>query len=109
MPQQKDDTAEWCPVARTAKIISKKWHPIIVYYLIDEGGKGFNELKEKVNGISSKVLSESLDDLEQKEIVNRNIISEKPFRVKYEITEKGKDLEKIIRGMETWGDKHKDQ
>lgn len=64
---------------------------------------GFNELKEEVDGVSSKVLSESLDDLEEKGLVNREVVSEKPVRVKYSLTEKGKGLETVIAEMASWG------
>jgi DNA-binding HxlR family transcriptional regulator len=64
---------------------------------------GFNELKDRVGGISSKVLSESLGDLEDKQVVNREVISEKPFRVKYTLTDIGKDLEPILSDMQSWG------
>jgi DNA-binding HxlR family transcriptional regulator len=64
---------------------------------------GFNELKDRVDGISSKVLSESLGDLEDKQVVNREVISEKPFRVKYTLTDIGKDLEPILDDMQSWG------
>lgn len=53
---------EWCPITTTASLIGKKWHPVIVHRLLEHGPSGFNELKADVDGISSKVLSESLED-----------------------------------------------
>ncbi len=93
----------WCPLTATAGMISKKWHPVIIHRLLDDGDKGFNDLKKEVSGISSKVLSESLDDLEDKGIVERTVISEKPFRVKYALTERGEGLEPAINEMIKWG------
>lgn len=94
---------DWCPVTTTASLIGKKWHPVIIHRLIEHGPSGFNELKEAVDGISSKVLSSSLDDLEEKRIVNREIISEKPVRVQYSLTEHGQSLEPVIFAMRDWG------
>jgi DNA-binding HxlR family transcriptional regulator len=94
---------EWCPVTTTASLIGKKWHPVIVHRLLEHGPSGFNELQENVDGISSKVLSDSLDDLEENQLVKREIISEKPFRVNYSLTEYGQSLETVIYAMHDWG------
>ncbi len=62
---------EWCPVTTTSSLIGKKWHPVIVHRLLANGESGFNELKADVDGISSKVLSDSLEDLESNNLVER--------------------------------------
>lgn len=97
---------EWCAVTATASLIGKKWHPVIVDRLLSEGPLGFNALKEAVDGISSKVLSDSLEDLEERGIVTRSVVSEKPFRVEYALTDRGADLEPVIDTMRTWGTDH---
>ena len=97
---------EWCPVTTTATLIGKKWHPVIVHRLLEHGPSGFNELKTSVDGISSKVLSDSLEDLEENQLVIREIISEKPFRVQYSLTDHGQSLEPVIVSMRDWGRKH---
>lgn len=94
---------EWCPITSTASLIGKKWHPVIIHRLLRHGPSGFNELKDHVDGISSKVLSDSLEDLEDKELVTRTIVSEKPFRVQYSLTEAGESLEPVITAMREWG------
>ena len=70
------------------------------------GPSGFNALKQAVNGISSNVLSNSLEDLEENELVNREIVNEKPFRVEYSLTDRGEDLAPIIEAMSDWGETH---
>jgi DNA-binding HxlR family transcriptional regulator len=97
---------DWCPVTTTATLIGKKWHPVIIHRLLEQGPLGFNDLKAEVDGISSKVLSDSLSDLEETNLVDRNIISEKPFRVEYSLTERGRDLRPVIEAMEEWGSTH---
>jgi len=94
---------EWCPVTTTASLIGKKWHPVIIHRLLEHGPSGFNELQENVDGISSKVLSDSLDDLEENQLVEREIISEKPFRVHYSLSEYGESLQPVIDAMRDWG------
>jgi len=94
---------EWCPITTTATLIGKKWHPVIVHRLLDTGPSGFNELKEDVDGISSKVLSESLEDLQEHDLVEREVVNERPFRVRYSLTEHGASLEPVITAMAEWG------
>jgi len=97
---------DWCPVTTTASLIGKKWHPVIIHRLLENGTSGFSELKRDVDGISSKVLSDSLEDLEEKCLVEREVISEKPVRVRYSLTEQGESLEPVIVAMRDWGLDH---
>jgi len=97
---------DWCPITSTATLIGKKWHPVIVHRLLQNGPLGFNALKEEVDGISSKVLSDSLEDMEEKGLVDREIVSEKPFRVEYSLTDRGQSLEPLITEMRDWGSEH---
>jgi len=97
---------EWCPITTTASVIGKKWHPVLVHRLLEHGPSGFNELKDNVDGISSKVLSDSLEDLQENGLVEREVISEQPFRVQYSLTERGASLETVIDAMKEWGQTH---
>lgn len=97
---------EWCTVTCTAHLIGKKWHPVIVHRLLEHGPLGFNALKAEINEISSTVLSNSLEDLEDNGLVNRAIVSEKPFRVEYSLTEHGASLNRIIDAMDAWGENY---
>ncbi|USZ69293.1 helix-turn-helix transcriptional regulator [Halorussus salilacus] len=97
---------EWCAVTATATILGKKWHPVVIHRLLDGGPMGFNELKHDVDGISSKVLSDSLEDLGEKALVNREIVNEKPVRVEYSLTDRGASLRPVIESMAAWGERH---
>ena len=94
---------EWCPITATATVLGKKWHPVIIHRLL-ESPQGFNDLKRSVDGISSKVLSDSLENLEEYDLVDREIVSEKPFRVRYSLTERGASLGPVIESMREWGE-----
>jgi len=96
----------WCSITATASLVGKKWHPVIIHRLLTRGPLGFNALQDEVDGISSKVLSESLDDLEEKQVVDRTIVSEKPVRVEYALTELGESLEPVVTALEDWGEEH---
>lgn len=94
---------EWCPITATAKLIGKKWHPVILSRLLKDS-KGFNQLKRDVGGISAKVLSESLKDLQENGLVQKEQISESPKEVRYSLTERGKSLKPVIMEMKDWGE-----
>ena len=97
---------DWCPITSTATLIGKKWHTVIIHRLLSNGPLGFNALKTEVGGISSKVLSEVLEDLEEKRLVDREIVNEKPVRVEYSLTDLGESLEPVIQEMAAWGETH---
>jgi DNA-binding HxlR family transcriptional regulator len=84
-------------------IVGRKWLPIIVYHLLADGPTGFSALKGAVDGISSKMLSESLDDLQAADLVTRELVSDKPVRVEYDLTERGHALEGVVVEMVRWG------
>jgi DNA-binding HxlR family transcriptional regulator len=98
------ERSDLCPVTETIKIIGKKWYLIILHELI-RGPRGFNDLRRSVRGISAKVLSESLQHLEARQLVTRRVHSESPIRVEYALTEKGRELEQLFDDMKAWGDK----
>lgn len=91
-----------CAVAATAEFIATKWTPLIVHDL-SEGSRRFMQLEHACPGISPRTLSERLDMLERQGIVDRRSYPESPPRVEYELTEKGRALLPIIRGMRHFG------
>lgn len=77
-------------------VLGRKWNLVIINRLLSKGPLGFSDLLGEIEGISSKVLSESLDDLEERGLVDRNIVSERPFRVEYALTQNGSALDAVI-------------
>lgn len=97
-----------CPVEYTASIISNKWKVLILRDLID-GTKRYNELNRSVVGISAKVLTQNLKDLESDGIVKRKVYPVVPPKVEYSLTEKGKELKSVLDMMKEFGLKYKDK
>ena len=95
-----------CPVEYTAVLITNKWKIIILRELLT-GTKRYNELTRSVVGISSKVLTDNLRDLEKDGIINRVVYPEVPPKVEYSLTEKGGDLKEVIEAMRQFGLKYK--
>lgn len=96
-----------CPVEYTASIISNKWKIIILRDLLT-GTKRYNELTRSVVGISAKVLTENLRDLEHDGIVKRKVYPVVPPKVEYSLTEKGLELKDVLDRMKKFGEKYKD-
>ena len=95
-----------CPVEYTASIISNKWKVLILRDLID-GTKRYNELNRSVVGISAKVLTQNLKDLESDGIIIRKVYPVVPPKVEYSLTEKGKELKCVLDMMKEFGLKYK--
>lgn len=94
-----------CPVEYTASIISNKWKVLILRDLF-EGTKRYNELTRSVVGISAKVLTQNLRDLESDGIISRKVYPEVPPRVEYSITDIGLELKEILDVMKAFGEKY---
>lgn len=95
-----------CPVETTLTLIGDKWKVLILRDLMT-GTKRFGELKKSVGGVSQKVLTSQLRDMEESGIVNRKVYAEVPPRVEYSLTELGKSLNPILDAMKCWGEDYK--
>ncbi len=98
--------ADWRAVHRAAGVLRRKWHPVVVHELLARGPCRFSELG--VEGLSNKVLSETLDGLQESGLVDREVLSEKPVRVQYSLTDSGRALGPAIDALRAWGDHHTD-
>lgn len=95
------DEAE-CPITATVELIGGKWKTIILYYL-SFGTKRFGEIDVRIPGLSRKVLTEQLKELERDGLIARKYYKEIPPRVEYSLTELGKSLSLVFTEMEKWG------
>jgi DNA-binding HxlR family transcriptional regulator len=84
-----------CPIEATFRIIGKRWTVLIIREIL-RGNTQFNRLMENIEGISPKVLTERLRELEQLGIVRRRIVSEYPLLVEYSLTDMGKGFESVL-------------
>ncbi len=95
-----------CPVEYTASILSNKWKCLILRDLLT-GTKRFNELNKSIIGISAKVLTENLREMENDGIINRKTYAVVPPKVEYSLSAKGEELKPIIDLMKEFGNKYK--
>lgn len=95
-----------CPVETTLTLISDKWKVLIIRDL-DGGTKRFGELKKSVTGISQKVLTNNLRQMEKSGLVSRKVYAEVPPKVEYTLTETGYSLRPVLSAMADFGMEYK--
>ena len=105
---QEPNALSACPVETTLTMIGDKWKVLILRDLMS-GTKRFGELKRSVGGVSQKVLTAQLRDMEEKGLVHRKVYAEVPPRVEYSLTELGESLHPILDAMRIWGEQYKAQ
>ncbi len=106
MVMKKKEELPDCPVATTVSLIGSKWKLLIMRNLLVRPWH-FNELKKSLEGISQKVLTDSLRSMEADGIITRTVYAEVPPRVEYSLSELGESLRPIIKAMEVWGTNYK--
>ncbi len=95
-----------CPVATTVQLIGSKWKLLIMRNLLERPWR-FNELKKNLDGISQKVLTDSLRSMEDDGIITRTVYPEVPPRVEYALSETGESMRPILNAMYDWGTNYK--
>ena len=95
-----------CPVETTLMMIGDKWKVLIIRELLP-GTKRFNEIQHSIGGISQKVLTQKLREMETDNLLERRVYAEVPPRVEYSLTELGMSLRPILDSMERWGTEYK--
>lgn len=97
-----------CPVATTVQLIGSKWKLLILRNLMARPWR-FNELHKSLEGVSQKVLTDSLRSLEADGLITRTAYPEVPPRVEYALSETGESLRPLLMQMQEWGAKYKQQ
>lgn len=95
-----------CPVATTVQLIGNKWKLLILRNLLVRPWR-FNELQKSLDGISQKVLTDSLRSMESDGIITRTIYPEVPPKVEYSLSELGESMRPILNSLEQWGNAYK--
>ena len=106
-PSPQQCTASLGAVADALYAIGGKWKLRIIIAL-SEGNKRFNELQRRVEGISAKVLSNELKELEMNGFIKRTIYTSTPVVVEYELTEYSNTLQNVMQALSEWGAMHRE-
>lgn len=97
-----------CPVARTLDLIGERWTILLLRDLLLHGPRRFQDFQDSLQGVAPNTLSARLKEMEDNGLIARALYNERPPRVEYALTDKGKSLGPIVRAMQQWGQKHLD-
>ncbi|NBC67065.1 MAG: transcriptional regulator [Bacteroidetes bacterium] len=93
--------ASECPITKSVQIIGGKWKPIILWVLRD-GPLRYSEINKEIEGVSEKVLSQQLTQLEEAEVISRQVEYVKPPKVTYKLSELGESFVPVLETMADW-------
>ncbi|GCF09422.1 winged helix-turn-helix transcriptional regulator [Dictyobacter arantiisoli] len=99
-----DNEAICVSYSYAASLISKRWTPLILKVLLN-GPRHYSEIVRSIGGISDRILSLRLKELEQEQIISRHVFADIPVRIEYSLTPKGKALNTVVEAIENWGQK----
>ena len=100
------DSNETCPPGLEAAmgVLGEKWTGLILRALMD-GPRRFTEISSYVPGLSDRLLSQRLQELEAAIIVDRRVYDQRPVLVEYDLTDKGRDLRRVLEAIQAWSDR----
>jgi len=102
MKHRKFDCSPGCPVEATLELIGGKWKGLVLYHLL-QGTMRFSELRRKVPGVTQRMLTRQLRELESAGLILRTVFAEVPPRVEYALTAEGQSLRPVILALREWG------
>jgi DNA-binding HxlR family transcriptional regulator len=97
-----------CPVAGTLDLIGERWTILLLRDLLRHGPRRFQDFQISLPGVAPNILSARLKSMEDSGLVQRALYHERPPRLEYALTEKGRSLGPIVKAMRDWGSKHLD-
>lgn len=97
-----------CPVEITMGLIGDKWKVLIIRDLLT-GTKRFGELKKSLLGITQKVLTNNLRQMESSGLILRKVYAEVPPKVEYSLSDTGLSLKPILNSMVEWGNEYREK
>lgn len=97
-----------CGVEVTLEVIGGKWKGVILWHLTHKTLR-FSQLQRRMPGITQKMLTQQLRELEADGLVHREVFAEVPPRVEYSLSQKGRTVSPILAQMCEWGKKHMEE
>ncbi|RZJ87631.1 MAG: transcriptional regulator [Brevundimonas sp.] len=95
-----------CIVDAALDLMGGKWKGVILYQLLISEPQRFNALRRALGGITQRMLTKQLREMEEAGLVSRTIYAETPPRVEYRLTEPGRDLAPVVEALKAWGESH---
>lgn len=101
---RRENCAYGCSVEAALDVIGSKWKGVILFHLL-KGKKRFNEMRRLIPGVTQRMLTLQLRELEQDGLVFRKVYPEVPPKVEYSLTRLGQSLKEILLALRDWGEK----
>ncbi|RZK99104.1 MAG: transcriptional regulator [Pedobacter sp.] len=92
-----------CPIDLTLSFVGGKWKLLILSHLYNYESRSYSEIRDNLPGVSEKMLSQQLKELDHDQFIKKDILSKKPLRVMYSLTEQGKSLSDLYELTSNWG------
>ena len=98
-----------CPSRQLLDRLSDKWVALVLAALADEGTMRYSAISRRLAGVSQKMLTQTLRSLERDGMLTRTVTATVPVTVDYELTDLGRSLHTVVRGIKTWAEQHMDE
>ncbi len=108
MSVESDMDHQVCGMSLAIDVVGGKWK-LHLMWVLGEGPQRFGQIRRILDGVSEKVLTENLRQLEAAGIISRTVYPEVPPRVEYSLTPLGEELRVALRPLEEWGERHRDE
>src|SRR6266478_9658923 len=108
MPEESKTTRTKCGVETTIAVVGGKWKPMILYALLNSPRR-FGELNRVIPGVTQRMLTLQLRELEEDGVIHREVYKQVPPKVEYSLTEFGRSLESLLLLMRDWGVTYKER
>jgi len=92
-----------CPIDFSLSFIGGKWKILILSHLYYQENRSYSDFMDNLPGVSEKMLSQQLKELERDQLISKTIVSPKPYRVTYALTQQGKTLTPLYQFLSEWG------
>jgi len=92
-----------CPVDVTLGLIGGKWKILILSHLNQFGNRSFSQIRDNLPGVSEKMLNQQLKEMSADNLIGKTVLSDKPYRVEYFLTDFGSTLKPLYDFLSTWG------
>lgn len=97
------DCSPGCAVEAAISLIDGKWKSVVLFHLLD-GTMRFNELRRQIPGVTQRMLTNQLRELEEDGLINRKVYAQVPPKVEYSLSPLGRSIEPILLALKDWGD-----
>lgn len=102
------DCGYGCPIEAALDIVGGRWKGVLLYHLLD-GPKRNSELRRRVRGVTPRVLTQQLRELEAAGVISRTVSPDIPPQVEYALTPFGRDLRPVLLHLRDWGETYLDR